>query len=166
MRVDHPGGCALTRRMTASKRWPRAGALFIAALVAGCSTPKKEPVYMDLPAPSNPPVAQQPAEVLPAPTGQPAAQEAPVADSNAKPELIVTPDNMLTGSVVSVNEVGRFVVLRFPPGRLPAEGSTLYAYREGLKVAELKVTGPQKDDHTVADIRSGACQPKDEVRDR
>jgi len=35
-----------------------------------------------------------------------------------------------------------------------------------LKVAELNVTGPQKDDHTVADIRTGECRPDDEVRDR
>ena len=79
---------------------------------------------------------------------------------------IVTPDDTLTGSIVSVNGVGRFVVLTFPLGSMPAEGSTLFVYRQGLKVAELNVTGPQKDDHTVADIRSGECRIQDEVRDR
>jgi hypothetical protein len=45
-------------------------------------------------------------------------------------------------------------------------GSKLFVYRQGLKVAELVVTGPQRDDHTVADIRTGDCRTGDEIRDR
>jgi hypothetical protein len=142
------------------------------ALLSGCSTPKQEPVYADLPESSHPAEAASPAEA-PA-TAQPSTAAADTAESAAeptvagteKPALIVTPDESLTGSVVSVNDVGRFVVLRFTLGRLPAPEATLFVYRQGLKVAELKVTGPQKDDHTVADIRTGECRVKDEVRDR
>jgi hypothetical protein len=94
------------------------------------------------------------------------AAEGPSGSAAGKPELIVTPDDTLTGKVISVNEIGRFVVLRFPLGRLPLQDSTLFAYRQGLKVAELKVTGPQKDDHTVADIHTGECRVDDEVRNR
>jgi hypothetical protein len=35
-----------------------------------------------------------------------------------------------------------------------------------LKVAEIKVTGPQRDNNTVADLVSGDAQVGDEVRDQ
>lgn len=137
-----------------------------AVLFSGCSTPKNEPAYSELPGPSTGPQTDSA-------TGSPALEGAKVREQEQaavapaeKPQPIVTPDETLTGAVVSVNEVGRFVVLRFPLGRMPAEDSTLFVYRQGLKVAELKVTGPQKDDHTIADIRTGECRLKDEVRDR
>ncbi len=79
---------------------------------------------------------------------------------------IVTPDNSLSGKVVSYNEAGRFVVLNFPAGRMPKMNQTLFLYRAGLKVAEVNVTGPQSDDNTVADLVSGDAQPGDEARDR
>ena len=78
----------------------------------------------------------------------------------------VTPDNSLTARVVSYNSVGRFVVLSFPVGRMPAQDQTLFLYRGGLKVAELKVTGPQQDNNTVADLVTGDAQVGDEVRDQ
>jgi hypothetical protein len=42
----------------------------------------------------------------------------------------------------------------------------LFLYRAGLKVAELKVTGPQNDDNIVADLVNGDAQTGDEVRDQ
>jgi len=78
---------------------------------------------------------------------------------------IVTPDQVLAGKVARVNEAGRFVVLEFPVSHLPTVGQTLFVYRAGLKVAEVKITGPQRDDHTVADLTTGETQPGDEVRD-
>jgi hypothetical protein len=78
--------------------------------------------------------------------------------------LLVTPDLSSTGRVVSVNAVGRFVVLKFPTGRLPAVGQVLSVYREGLKVGELRVSGPQRDDHIVADIAAGEVRVGDTVR--
>jgi hypothetical protein len=34
-----------------------------------------------------------------------------------------------------------------------------------MKVGELKVTGPARDQNTVADITAGEAQPGDEARD-
>ena len=79
---------------------------------------------------------------------------------------IVTPDNSLTARVVAYNSVGRFVVLSFPVGRMPAMSQTLFLYRNGLKVAEIKITGPQQDNNTVADLVTGDAQVGDEVRDQ
>lgn len=77
---------------------------------------------------------------------------------------VITPDTRLVGRIVSVNQVGNFVVLQFPGGRLPALGQSLAVYREGLKVGELKVSGPQRDDHIVADVTAGEVRAGDEVR--
>ena len=79
---------------------------------------------------------------------------------------IVTPDITAAARVIAVNTVGRFVVLSFPGGQMPKTEQTLFLYRAGLKVAELRVTGPQSDNHTVADIVSGEAQVSDSVRDQ
>jgi hypothetical protein len=80
-------------------------------------------------------------------------------------ETIVKPDNSLSARVASYNAAGRFVVLSFPVSRMPRMDQTLFLYRNGLKVAELKVTGPQRDNNIVADLVSGDAQAGDEVRD-
>jgi len=143
-------------------------AVALVVVLMGCSSTKNKPVYTEVPGSSVPsaslaatPAAASEAQAAPAPAAQ-----APQPAAAEKPELIVTPDDTLTGSIVSVNEAGRFVVLRFPLGHMPAVDSKMFVYRQGMKVAELKVTGPQKDDHTVADIRTGECRVNDEVRDR
>ena len=79
---------------------------------------------------------------------------------------IVTPDNSLTAKVASYNPTGRFVVLSFPVGHLPAMDQSLFLYRNGLKVGEVKITGPQRDNDTVADLVTGTAQVGDEVRDQ
>jgi hypothetical protein len=79
---------------------------------------------------------------------------------------IVTPDNSLAGEVVSYNSAGRFVVLSFPAGQMPKTGENLFLYRGGFKVGEIKITGPQNDNDTVADLVSGDAQVGDEVRDQ
>ena len=78
--------------------------------------------------------------------------------------LIVTPGGNLPGSVVSVNPTARFAVLRFPIGQMPPLEQRMSAYRNGLKVADLKISGPQREIHTVADIIAGECRIGDEVR--
>jgi hypothetical protein len=91
----------------------------------------------------------------------------PVAKPEPPPrtsETVVTPDNSLSARVSAYNAVGRFVVLSFPVGRMPRLDQTLFLYRNGLKVAEVKVTGPQRDNNVVADIISGDAQAGDEVR--
>jgi hypothetical protein len=77
---------------------------------------------------------------------------------------IVTPDPSQAGSVLQVNVSARFAVLNFPVGSMPPVGQRLYVYRAGLKVGELKVTGPQRDDNTVADIVNGEAQAGDVIR--
>ena len=81
-------------------------------------------------------------------------------------QTVVTPDNSLSARVASYNATGRFVVLSFPVSQMPKLDQTLFLYRDGLKVAEVKVTGPQRDNNVVADIISGNAQVGDEVRDQ
>ena len=84
----------------------------------------------------------------------------------ATPVPIVTPDYSLAAKVISVNTDARFVVLSFPAGQMPKVDQTLFLYRDGLKVAEVRVTGPQQDNDTVADLTSGDAQAGDTVRDQ
>jgi hypothetical protein len=79
---------------------------------------------------------------------------------------ILTPETALRGRVVRVNPSGRFVILNFPVGHLPSLEQRLGVYRLGLKIGEIKVTGPQYDDNIVGDLIAGEVQPGDEVRDR
>ena len=89
-----------------------------------------------------------------------ASREKNLADEG----IIVTPGGTLPGTVVSVNPAARFAVLRFAPGQLPPLEQRMSVYRQGLKVAELKISGPQRDIHTVADVLAGECRAGDEVR--
>lgn len=92
---------------------------------------------------------------------QKTAAPAPAASS-----VIITPDASLSGKVFSYNEIGRFVVLDFPVGRMPNEGQTLFLYRNGLKAGEVKISNWQRDNFIVADLVAGDAQPGDEVRDQ
>jgi hypothetical protein len=88
------------------------------------------------------------------------------AAKSSAPSAIVTPDFSLAAKVISVNTVGRFVVLSFPSGVLPKIDQTMFLYRGGLKVAELRVTGPQQESNIVADITSGEAQVGDAVSEK
>jgi hypothetical protein len=79
---------------------------------------------------------------------------------------IVTPDNSLKAKVASYNSIGRFVVLTFPVGPMPGTNQTMFLYRAGLKVGEVKITGPQRDNDIVADLVTGTAQVGDEVREQ
>lgn len=96
-------------------------------------------------------------------SSKPPKLHAVVHSSNSAPAAIVTPDYTLAAKVISVNTVGRFVVLSFPAGGMPRLEQTLFLYRNGLKVAELRVTGPQQENNIVADITSGDAQVGDSV---
>jgi hypothetical protein len=80
------------------------------------------------------------------------------------PGLVIKPDLRSAGQVAMVNVAARFVVISFPPGSVPPVQSELNVYRNGLKVGTLKVTGPQRENNTVADIISGDIHLHDEVR--
>ena len=95
----------------------------------------------------------------------------PKHSATAKPapvvaKTIVTPDSSLAAKVVRVNTVIRIVVLNFPEGRMPKLQQPLFLYRGGLKVAEVKTTGPRQETSIVADIVSGDAQVGDLVRDQ
>jgi hypothetical protein len=68
--------------------------------------------------------------------------------------------------VTSYNATGRFVVLGFPVGQMPKMDQTFFLYRAGLKVGEVKITGPQRDNNVIADLITGEAQVGDEVRDQ
>ena len=94
-----------------------------------------------------------------------AAPKTTVAAAPVLP-IIVTLDNSLAGKVLAYNSPGHFVVLEFPAGPMPKTGQSLFLYRAGLKVAEVKITGPERDNNTVADVVNGDAQAGDEVRDQ
>jgi PBP1b-binding outer membrane lipoprotein LpoB len=78
---------------------------------------------------------------------------------------VVTPDFRSVGKVTRVSAEGRFVVVNFPPGQMPEPDALLNVYRNGLKVAEVKVDGKwQRDNNSVADIITGDVQAGDEAR--
>lgn len=123
----------------------------VSVWVSGCAT-KHDPVFQPLTSAS---------------TGVTARDGASLANkTKTEDQLIVTPEAMLTGRVAVYNEAGRFVVLDFPIGHLPANDQVMFVFRQGLKVGEVKVTGPQRDHNTVADLVSGEARKGDEVRDR
>ncbi len=89
---------------------------------------------------------------------------APTRAATTNQTLIVTPESAPTGKVVLVNTTGRFVTLRFPLGRLPRVEQHWGIYRRGIKVGEVKVTGPQREDRIVADLVAGEAEVGDEAR--
>ena len=95
----------------------------------------------------------------------PTAHPGPKATGPAT-AVTVAPDLAMAGHVVRVNATARYAILGFPIGSMPLNGLRMGVYREGRRVGEVKVSGPQRDDHTVADIMQGDCQVGDEVRDR
>ncbi|HXC36026.1 MAG TPA: hypothetical protein VNV43_09145 [Candidatus Acidoferrales bacterium] len=85
--------------------------------------------------------------------------------STTNPEPIVTPDTSLSAKVVKYNSVGRFVVLSFPLGQMPQMNQTLFVYRAGIKVGEVRITGPQRDNDIVADLTTGDAEAGDDVHE-
>lgn len=81
-------------------------------------------------------------------------------------QTIVTQDNSLAAKVASYNSTGRFVVLSFPVGRMPRMDQTFFLYRAGLKIGEVKITGPQRDNNIAADLVTGEAQTGDEAREQ
>ena len=95
---------------------------------------------------------------------RPRSKESSSVPAGSPQKLIVTPDESLVGKVAKVNPGGRFVVLNFPLGRMPVIDQRFSLYRRGVKVGEVKVTGPHHDDHIVADLLTGDAEFGDEAR--
>ena len=92
--------------------------------------------------------------------------QAKTSTAGVASQTIVNPDASLTARVVSYNATGRFVVLGFPVGQMPKMDQTFFLYRADLKVGEVKITGPQRDNNVIADLTTGEAQVGDEVRDQ
>ena len=88
-------------------------------------------------------------------------KSAPARPAAAPAKVIVTAEMSAGAKVVSVNAVGRFVVLSFPNGDLPKVQHPMFLYRAGLKVAAIKITGPQQGNNIVADLVSGEAKTGD-----
>jgi len=88
------------------------------------------------------------------------------AVSSVPPTAIVTPDDVQRAAVAMYNPIGRFVVLNFSAGSLPKHDQVFFIYHGGLKAGEVKITGPERGNSTVADLISGEAQAGDEVRDQ
>ena len=99
-------------------------------------------------------------------TAQPAIRPGAPANSQPNRKFRDAPQNVLVGRILKINPAGRFVVLNFPPGRLPTLDQRLGVYRQGLKIGEVKVSGPQLEENVVADLIAGEAQAGDQVRDR
>ncbi len=137
--------------------------MFLGSLVlcAGCSAGK---LFSKKPAPAFDNAA------VGLPPEPPAVKREPKTEAKGEPnkpsELIVTPGNFLTGKVVRYNDVGRFVVLDFPLGHTPQAEQTMFVYRRGLKVGEVKINEWQRENLIVADLTMGEAKEGDEVRSK
>jgi hypothetical protein len=80
--------------------------------------------------------------------------------------FLVTPDLSTTGQIASVNKNLRFVVVTFLNGQVPAVGARMNIYRRGEIVGEIKISDPQRDNNSAADIVFGDAQKGDEVRQK
>ena len=109
-------------------------ALTVCALAGGCAPRHGKPA-------------------TPLPSG--ATISASLPSTNA-PSLIVTPGKT-SGKIALVNSASRFVIVSFPPGTMPPLEQRLNVYRGGLKVAEIRISPPQHDLNTAADILAGEC---------
>jgi hypothetical protein len=99
--------------------------------------------------------------------GNSPATPAPLSPKTAEQGLkkpVLNPVFSPVGRVSRVNTKSRFVVITYPNGIPAPVGERLNVYREQLKVGELRVTGPEQDNVTIADILAGELSPGDEVR--
>jgi hypothetical protein len=86
----------------------------------------------------------------------------PRATAPAANPAIARPVKTAVGRIASVNPKLRYVVIGFQS--VPAVDTRMGVYRSNLKVAEVRITQPQGNNLTTADIIAGECQVGDEVR--
>ena len=97
------------------------------------------------------------------PAVRPGVVSAPVP-ARTVPGPRVTPINELSGKVAAVNPVLRFVVIDFYLSQLPQIGQLMSVYRQGQKVGEVKISGPEQNRNIAADITTGDARVGDDVR--
>jgi len=79
--------------------------------------------------------------------------------------ITVTPRAPILGRVSAMNGGLRFVVIDFSLGGVPALERRLGVYRNGQRVGEVKISGPQSETLIAADITEGTVQVGDEVKE-
>jgi hypothetical protein len=111
--------------------------------------------------------ARKQAAFMPLPEGSPQGVSGvrPTLPPAENHKLIITPEEGFMGKVARVNQEDHFVVVTFPADRMPPLELRLNLYRRGLRVGEVKITGPQLDDDVDADLLTGDAEVGDEVRD-
>lgn len=77
---------------------------------------------------------------------------------------IVTLTQTQNGKIAAANAALRFVVVDFSLGQMPGADQRMAVYRQGLKVGEIKITGPERNGNIAADLLAGEAQVGDEVR--
>jgi len=130
------------------------------------ATASAGPQVIPFGAPAAPVAAPTQNSAAPTTAAPPQSEPAPLAPSGSRQKLIVTPEQGYAGKIATVNDAARFVIVTFPVGHVPPVDQPLNVYRNGLKVGELKVTEPQRDEFTAADIVTGDTAVGDEVRDK
>src|SRR5437868_5567775 len=73
------------------------------------------------------------------------AANSTVSNAASPTNSVTTAATSPSGKIVRVNLTARFVVINYPLTTIPPLGQTLNVYRNGLKVGEVKITGPQQD---------------------
>ena len=161
LNARQPGLYLHKRKM--KKIFPLA-AVLVAMLLSGCAMFQQKS-----PGVQNPANTVKPAVNATKPANTATNSAVAIAANHAKTQeltkpTIVTPNTSLTARVVAANDVGRFVIINFSADHIPKMDQSLFLYRSGLKVAEVKVTGPQSDSNIVADLVSGEAKVGDSVR--
>lgn len=129
----------------------------LSAALAGCATPA------DRQTDSASSESTRPQKAKAASMGRTAARSAASLSITNKNQVITLTEPM-EGKVAAVNPGLRFVVLDFSLNRMPAIEERMMIYRQGNKVGEVRVTGPERNGTIVADIVRGEAQVGDEAR--
>lgn len=77
----------------------------------------------------------------------------------------ILPDASVEGRIVTVNVPLRYVVVDFDLRQQPALGQQLAVYRQGVRVGEVKITGPIMGTAAAGDIVAGQAAVGDRVRE-
>lgn len=100
---------------------------------------------------------------MPSPGQETTAGRLATRSKNSRPAKIV-PLNEVNGRIAAVNPTLRYVVVDFYLSRIPQLDQRMAVYRQGEKVGEIKITGPERNQNIAADILAGEANVGDEVR--
>jgi hypothetical protein len=137
-------------------------ALVSGLILAGCASPRDTSKAAAQKA-GRKPVPKVTLAPSPAKSGAPANPPVSSLTVTNKNQVITLSDQTV-GKVYSVNQVARFVILDYGLNPLPPLEQRLNVYRNGVRVGELKVTGPVMNGNIAADIMAGEVRRDDQVR--